>query len=40
MIKKTLFIVLEPGRATAKYFNKFLKFQKLLKMDVSYKNAS
>ena len=30
----------EPGQATVKYFNKFSKFHKFLKMDVSHKNAS
>ena len=30
----------EPAHATVKYFNNFSKFRKLLKMDVSHKNAS
>ena len=39
-IKETLFLVPETGQATVKYFDKFLKFQKFLKMDMSHKNAS
>ena len=40
MVKKTLFLVPEPGHATVKYFNKFSKFHRFLEMDVSHKNAS
>ena len=43
MIKRsriTLFLVPEAGDATVKYFNKFSKFYKFIKMDVSHKIVS
>ena len=37
---KTSKCVSEPDQATMKYLNKFSKFHKFLKMDVSFKNPS
>ena len=40
MIKRNLILVPKSGQATVKYFNKFPKFFKFPKMDVSHKIAS
>ena len=37
-MKETLFLIPDPGHITVKYFNKFLKCHKFLKMNVSHKN--